>query len=57
MFYIQESVNVAADKKKWNLELKREIRFAKEEHKSNFERDMKAYEEDIEAWREVHSKI
>ena len=55
-FYVQESVNVTADKHKWNLEMKRELKFVKEEQKRNFERDMKAYEEDIEAWREIHSK-
>ena len=49
-------MNVTADKHKWNLEMKRELKFVKEEQKRNFERDMKAYEEDIEAWREIHSK-
>ena len=55
-FFVQESVNVTADKHKWNLEMKRELKFVKEEQKRNFESDMKAYEEDIEAWREIHSK-
>ena len=46
-FYEQESVNVTADKHKWNLEMKRELKFVKEEQKRNFERDMKAYEEEM----------
>ena len=50
-------MNVTADKQKWSMELKRELRFAREEHKCNYEREMKAYENEIESWRGVHSKF
>ena len=56
-FFQQESVNVAADKQKWATELKRELEFAREEHDKTFDNEMKAFEHNIEIWKDMHSKV
>ena len=44
------------DRQKWDLELQRELQEAKEDFDVNFEKKMKNFQDDMEKWKEMHSK-
>lgn len=52
----KESVSMTVDKQKWDADLKTELRDEKEVFESTFEQRMKTFEQDMNAWMEIHSK-
>ena len=49
-------VNASNDRQKWDLELQRELQEAKEDFEVNFEKKMKNFQDEMEKWKEMHSK-
>ena len=43
-------------RQKWDVELQRELQEAKEDFDVNFEKKMKNFQDEMEKWKEMHSK-
>ena len=58
MYYakLSESVNKSADKALWDKEIRREVAESKEQHAANKEVEIKKYEADLQAWKDMNSK-
>jgi len=56
IFYLQESVNLTADRLNWEREINRQLVEERERHAANKVKALQQYEEDLQAWKEMHSQ-
>jgi F0F1-type ATP synthase epsilon subunit len=52
----QESVNVAADRLTWEREIDRQLAEDRERHDAHRLKATRQYEEDLQAWKDMHSE-
>ena len=52
----QESVNLTADRLSWERETNRQLHEELERHEANRQKAIQQFEEDLQAWKEMHSE-